>query len=45
METFLIKGPLTDQEVVSSFPLIHLIKERNPDAKGKIIYITFYHLK
>jgi len=37
METFLIKGPLTDQEVVSSFPLIHLIKERNPDAKISIV--------
>jgi len=37
METFLIKGPSTDQEVVSSFPLIHLIKERNPDAKISIV--------
>jgi len=37
MKTFLIKGPLTDQEVVSSFPLIHLIKECHPDAKISIV--------
>jgi len=37
VKTFLIKGPLTDEEVVSSFPLIHLIKEGNPDVKISIV--------